>query len=241
MPRNPIVAYCLAVREFVGAEHANLEARSYRPGSGPKDTAIERRADRLQQRQLAIDNLRRLADVALRAACDAGYAPETVERRLHRSLKAADELTKWEKGLLPIRPDSDDRAEAQFVELAEHVERALEPVENMAAAVRPAVPATKEKKAKSKSAEPCRHAPDYRSVRWYGRSYSFTANQAACIKVLWEAWEKGVPEVGDHAVLERAGIVSDRLDLVFRNQRAWGTMILPGRTRGTHRLVQPKK
>src|SRR5262249_42828715 len=30
------------------------------------------------------------------------------------------------------------------------------------------------------------HGPDFRSVDWYGTPYTFTATQAACVKVLWE-------------------------------------------------------
>ena len=36
-----------------------------------------------------------------------------------------------------------------------------------------------------------RHSPDYRSVAWDGETYSFTRNQALCVKALWKAWEIG--------------------------------------------------
>jgi hypothetical protein len=81
-----------------------------------------------------------------------------------------------------------------------------------------------------------RHSADFRSVHWFGKDYSFTANQAACVKVLWEPWENGTPELADATILETAGINSDRLDAVFRNSSAWGTMIQPGQTKGTHQL-----
>jgi hypothetical protein len=83
------------------------------------------------------------------------------------------------------------------------------------------------------------HSLDFRSVHWFGFRYTFSAMQAACIKVLWEAWENRTPEVGDAAILEAAGSDAERLPLVFRNHPAWGTMILEGSTKGTHRLAGP--
>lgn len=84
------------------------------------------------------------------------------------------------------------------------------------------------------------HSIDFRSVRWYGTGYSFTPNQAACVKVLWQHWEQGTPEVGDAAVLTEAGIETERIDKVFRNNNAWGAMIVDGATKGTHRLERPR-
>jgi hypothetical protein len=82
---------------------------------------------------------------------------------------------------------------------------------------------------------------DFRNVRWYGGElYEFTATQAACVRILWQAWKKGVPVVGDSAVLEavEAGD-SQRLDLIFRGHPAWKKMIIPGNVKGTHRLAAP--
>lgn len=39
------------------------------------------------------------------------------------------------------------------------------------------------------------HSPDFRSVRWFGESYTFTENQALRVKLLWENWERGTPDV----------------------------------------------
>jgi hypothetical protein len=85
------------------------------------------------------------------------------------------------------------------------------------------------------------HSPDFRSVNWHGTHYSFTATQAECVKVLWGAAEKRTFDVGDATVLEASDSQSGRLPLVFRDHPAWGTMIVEGATRGTHRLaVQPE-
>ncbi len=89
-----------------------------------------------------------------------------------------------------------------------------------------------------------KHSTDYRSVLWHGTQYSFTAKQAACIKLLWEAWEQGTPDVGEATILEAADCDCVRLsDLYGRgNNRhpAWGTIIQAGATKGTYRLAEPE-
>lgn len=77
------------------------------------------------------------------------------------------------------------------------------------------------------------HSEDFRSVCWYGRDYTFTPTQAACVKALWEAWEDGLPGLGQEAVLEAAGSVGNRLRDIFRERGtahpAWGTFITTAR------------
>lgn len=86
---------------------------------------------------------------------------------------------------------------------------------------------------------PARHSGDFRSVHWYGEYYFFTANQARVVRILWEAWKHGTPEVGDAYLLTEADVSGDRLANLFRGNRAWGTMIVDGSTRGTSRLQPP--
>lgn len=88
--------------------------------------------------------------------------------------------------------------------------------------------------------QPARHSPDFRSVHWFGTDHAFTATQAVCVRLLWEAWEHQTPDVGDETMLTQAG-VADRQQLrhVFRNHPAWGKMIRGGNTKGTHRLAPP--
>lgn len=88
---------------------------------------------------------------------------------------------------------------------------------------------------------PAHHSDDFRSVNWFGVDHEFTANQAACVKVLWENWEKGCATVGDQTILLAADAASERLPLVFRKHKAWGTMIVKGMTKGSHKLAPPKK
>jgi hypothetical protein len=88
-----------------------------------------------------------------------------------------------------------------------------------------------------------RHGPDFRSVDWCGREYPFTKAQAACVKVLWEAWENGTPEVGNYTILQAAKSEQSRLQDVFKQRGkmhpAWGTMIVSCPTnKGAFRLQE---
>ena len=87
---------------------------------------------------------------------------------------------------------------------------------------------------------PCQHSPDFRSVRWCGAEYYFTGNQAACVRELWKAKDKGTPDVGDAYLLETAE-AADKTTVkqIFRDHPAWGIMIVQGKTKGTHRLDPP--
>lgn len=86
-----------------------------------------------------------------------------------------------------------------------------------------------------------RHSPDFRSVYWFGEPYSFTANQAPVVRMLYENWRAETFDVGDETLL--AAVDSEappqRLSVLFRNSSAWNTMIVAGDTKGTHRLRQP--
>jgi len=82
----------------------------------------------------------------------------------------------------------------------------------------------------------CKHSPDFRNVVWCGREFIFTGLQAAVVKVLWQAWELGTPDVGDAFLLESCASSGKRLRDVFKGNKAWGTMIREGHSRGSHRL-----
>jgi hypothetical protein len=87
------------------------------------------------------------------------------------------------------------------------------------------------------------HSPDFRSVRWFGIVYAFTPMQAACVQVLWQAWEHGAPELSQAAILEAAGSAGARLRDVFDmgktkgQHSSWGRMIVSGNTKGSFRLA----
>ena len=70
-----------------------------------------------------------------------------------------------------------------------------------------------------------RHSPDFRSVNWYGENYDFTAKQAACVRLLWGAWEQGTPVLSEAYIVEQVGCCE--LRSLFKRSPAWGTMIVP--------------
>jgi hypothetical protein len=86
------------------------------------------------------------------------------------------------------------------------------------------------------------HSPDFRSVQWFGVKHKFSTMQAACLKILWENWEQGTPEIAELTILDLAGSSSERLRDVFTKGKhlAWGTMII-GSGKGAFRLAEPKK
>jgi len=87
-----------------------------------------------------------------------------------------------------------------------------------------------------------RHSPDFRSVHWYGTDYSFTAAQASIIALLWKAWETSTPDVGSVTLLKAAGRDEEsRLVDIFRDHSSWGSMIVPGQTKASRCLVEPRK
>jgi len=81
------------------------------------------------------------------------------------------------------------------------------------------------------------HSPDFRSIRWLGREWPFTEMQARVVKTLWEAWEDGSPDVGTTVLIAAAQSESTRVRDLFHGNAAWGTVIVPGGSRGTFRLV----
>ncbi len=85
------------------------------------------------------------------------------------------------------------------------------------------------------------HSDDFRSVRWCERDFSFTPNQAACIKQLYHACTNGTPDVGDDTLLESADSQAKRLRDVFKGHPAWNTLIVTGLRKGTHRLCVKQK
>lgn len=90
-----------------------------------------------------------------------------------------------------------------------------------------------------KDGERAAHSPDFRSVNWFGTLYTFSATQAACVRVLWEAWEQKTPELGQEYILEQAESASPRLSALFGDNKAWGTMIISGTSKGSFRLQEP--
>jgi hypothetical protein len=72
--------------------------------------------------------------------------------------------------------------------------------------------------------------------------YSFTVNQAPVVRLLYQNWQAGTPDVGDETLLAEVDPAAPpaRLSTLFRAHPAWGTMIVPGGSKGTHRLAPAK-
>ncbi|QDU95186.1 hypothetical protein Pla8534_29980 [Lignipirellula cremea] len=86
------------------------------------------------------------------------------------------------------------------------------------------------------------HSVDFRSLQWFGTPYTFTANQAPVVRLLYEHWKTGTPEVGDETLLSAVDPEAPpaRIDTLFRDHPAWGVMIVRGSTKGTRRLAKPE-
>lgn len=98
------------------------------------------------------------------------------------------------------------------------------------------------------------HSPDFTSVWWYGKRYTFSkGNQAQAVGALWQAWEQGGQSLTQETIAEKCGSQAERFELrkVFRRRvncrngqkeyqqhPAWGTMI-QGEGKGVYRLVPP--
>jgi hypothetical protein len=81
-----------------------------------------------------------------------------------------------------------------------------------------------------------RHSPDFRSVNLDSQEYSLTGRQAQAVEFLYEMHKNRTPEVSQSLILERLESKYADLRYVFKNNSAWGTLVVPGRTKGTFRL-----
>ena len=52
-------------------------------------------------------------------------------------------------------------------------------------------------------------------MKWPGHTYTFTGNQAAVVKILYENWQAGTPEVGDQYLLAEIDVRAKRLSTGF--------------------------
>jgi hypothetical protein len=80
------------------------------------------------------------------------------------------------------------------------------------------------------------HSQDFSSVRVNGVEYTFSPIQAACVKVLYEAWQNGTPDVSSSYLLSDIESDSRHIRDIFKFCPAWKTLIVPGLARGTYRL-----
>lgn len=82
-----------------------------------------------------------------------------------------------------------------------------------------------------------RHSVDFRSAIWDGQPYSFTPQQAQVVEMLLDAYLNGTPDLGQGYLLDRIGTTAGELRFTFRDNAAWGTLVVNGGTRGAFRLA----
>jgi hypothetical protein len=91
----------------------------------------------------------------------------------------------------------------------------------------------------------CSASIDFASVVWYGQHFAFTPTQRRIVAVLWNAWERGTPDIGERSLLTEADSDSPTLKAVFGKHPAIGTMISRssqhGGPAGCFRLTEPRR
>ncbi|MCK6619733.1 MAG: 7-cyano-7-deazaguanine synthase [Calditrichaceae bacterium] len=85
------------------------------------------------------------------------------------------------------------------------------------------------------------HSDDFRSINYNGFAYTLTSKQAEVVKLLYNAWEQGTPDIGQGFILTKLDPddkrSNRRLRDVFKSTpEVWGTLIIPGSKKGTYRL-----
>ena len=79
-------------------------------------------------------------------------------------------------------------------------------------------------------------SPDYRRVDWRGKKFHFSPMQSHVVRLLHKEFQRGRGELGDAWVLEGVGSHGKYLRDIFRRHGAWGTLIIEGENKGTHKL-----
>ena len=82
------------------------------------------------------------------------------------------------------------------------------------------------------------HSTDFRTIHYRGQRYELTSRQAQIVAYLYKEYQKGMPEVSQHTLLEELGTKQSMLRDAFRKSPLWGTLIVPGRSkrRGMYQL-----
>ena len=80
------------------------------------------------------------------------------------------------------------------------------------------------------------HSADYRRVDWRGKRFHFSPMQSQVVSLLHEEFKEGRDELGDAVLLEGSDSTGRYLRDIFRRHCAWGTLIIAGESKGTHKL-----
>ena len=80
------------------------------------------------------------------------------------------------------------------------------------------------------------HSADYRRVDWRGKRFRFSPMQSQVVRLLHEEFKEGRDELGAAVLLEGSDSLGSYLRDIFRRHCAWGTLIIKGEGKGTHKL-----
>lgn len=72
------------------------------------------------------------------------------------------------------------------------------------------------------------HAPDFASVVWRGYRFTFSRKQRRAVALLFQARDEGYDYVSQEMLLDAAESDQLRLRELFRDNAAWGVMIVSG-------------
>jgi 7-cyano-7-deazaguanine synthase in queuosine biosynthesis len=81
-----------------------------------------------------------------------------------------------------------------------------------------------------------RAAPGFRSVWWRGEQFTFGSKQAQAVELLFEAHQRGTPDIGQDHILVEVESKAGRLRDLFKNHPAWNRLIIRGEGKGIFRL-----
>ena len=80
------------------------------------------------------------------------------------------------------------------------------------------------------------HSPDYRRVDWQGKKFRFSPMQSRVVRLLHEEFKEGRDELGAAVLLDGSDSTGEYVRDIFRRHCAWGTLIIKGEGKGTHKL-----
>ena len=80
------------------------------------------------------------------------------------------------------------------------------------------------------------HSVDYRRVDWQGKKFRFSPMQSRVVRLLHEEFKEGRDELGAAVLLDGSDSTGEYVRDIFRRHCAWGTLIIKGEGKGTHKL-----
>jgi hypothetical protein len=98
----------------------------------------------------------------------------------------------------------------------------------------------KELEAAKQVSETFELSPRNRWARFHQEYFTFSPAQGKVVSVLWEAYQKGAPDMPHRLIIEQADPGGNKLQELFKRNRALGTLIVKARDKwGHYRLSLP--